>query len=119
MLPATDPPGADTGGSKVPAASVLPPDHQLGMEVPKGGSMCANCEYLKDPQTCGNQGFATWNGSPQLPSPADQYCCDLYEPGQQQSDQNSNMIKALQSPTMGRDRSPLNASAPGQLDEGH
>lgn len=66
----------------VPAASVLPPDHQLGMQVPKGGSMCANCKYLSDPQTCGNPGFIKWNGSPQLPAPADQYCCDLYEPGE-------------------------------------
>ncbi len=67
---------------QVPAASVLPPDHELGMRVPKGGSMCANCEYLVGPQECGNQGFIAWNGSGQLPAPADEYCCDLYEPGQ-------------------------------------
>ena len=93
----------------VPPASVLPPDHQLGMVVPKGGSMCANCQYLKDPQNCGNQGFIAWNGSPQLPAPADQYCCDLYEPsggaqkaaqqapqGQQMPPEAAPMIKALQ-----------------------
>lgn len=67
---------------QVPPASVLPPDHQLGMQVPKGGSMCANCKFLAGPDQCGNQGFITWNGSPQLPAPADEYCCDLYEPGQ-------------------------------------
>lgn len=66
----------------IPAAQVLPPDHQLGMIVPKGGSMCANCKFLANPQACGNKGFVTWNGSPQLPAPADQYCCDLYMPGQ-------------------------------------
>jgi len=66
----------------IPAAQVLPPDHQLGMQVPKGGSMCANCKYLAGPQECGNPGFVKWNGSPQLPAPADEYCCDLYEPGQ-------------------------------------
>jgi hypothetical protein len=65
---------------QVPPAAVLPPDHQLGMVVPKGGSMCANCGFLKDPQNCGNQGFIIWNGSPQLPAPPDQYCCDLYQP---------------------------------------
>ena len=86
---------------QVLVASVLPPDHQLGMEVPKGGSMCANCEYLQDPQTCGNQGFITWNGSGELPNPADQYCCDLYEPGEESPDQgqqqpdNQRMINAL------------------------
>lgn len=67
---------------QVPAASVLPPNHELGMQVPKGGSCCANCKYLSGPQTCGNQGFITWNGSEQLPAPPDQYCCDLYEPRQ-------------------------------------
>lgn len=84
----------------VPAASVLPPDHQLGMQVPKGGSMCANCQYLVDPKTCGNQGFVKWNGSSMLPAPADEYCCDLYEPGvdqgQKAAPEAQMMIKALQ-----------------------
>lgn len=64
---------------RVDPASVLPPDHQLGMRVPKGGSDCAKCEYLTSPTTCGNEGFVKWNGSPTLPAPADEYCCDLYE----------------------------------------
>lgn len=62
----------------VPPASVLPANHKLGMRVPKGGSMCANCEYLKDAKTCGNKGFIKWNGSGKLPAPSNQYCCDLY-----------------------------------------
>jgi hypothetical protein len=96
-LPPSQPPG------QVPAASVLPPDHQLGMKVPKGGSMCANCDYLADPQTCGNPGFVKWNGSGQLPAPADEYCCDLYSPGEAapagptgpQGDPQDMMVAAL------------------------
>ena len=87
----------------VPPASVLPPDHQLGMQVPKGGSMCANCQFLKDPQTCGNQGFITWNGTGTLPAPSDEYCCDLYQPAQSQNQNQAPpqgnaglMVKALQ-----------------------
>lgn len=66
---------------QVSAADVLPPDHQLGMQVPQGGSMCANCEYLASQTSCGNPGFAKWHGSANLPHPADRYCCDLYSVG--------------------------------------
>lgn len=65
---------------KVDPASVLPPDHQLGMRVTKGGSCCENCEYLKDETHCGNPGFIKWNGSARLPQPDNQYCCDLWQP---------------------------------------
>lgn len=61
------------------AEKALPPDHQLGMRIPKGGSMCARCEFLSSPTTCGNKGFVEWNGGAKLPDPADEYCCDLYE----------------------------------------
>ena len=88
----------------VAPADVLPPDHQLGMQVPKGGSMCANCEYLVNPKTCGNKGFVAWNGSPNSPAPADEYCCDLYEPNQEAtsgSDETGRRVKALQEPSNG------------------
>jgi len=68
-------------GGKVEPATVLPANHQLGMKVPKGGSMCANCKYLASSTTCGNQGFVKWHGKPELPEPANEYCCDLYEHG--------------------------------------
>jgi hypothetical protein len=61
------------------AIAVLPKDHKLGMRVTKGGSMCARCEYLTSRTQCGNDGFIKWNGGDKLPSPADEYCCDLYE----------------------------------------
>ena len=66
------------------AIASLPPDHVLGMRVPKGGSDCSKCEYLSGPNQCGNPGFVKWNGgNGRLPAPADEYCCDLYEqPGE-------------------------------------
>ena len=58
-----------------------PADHQPGMKVPKGGSMCANCEYLKDDKkSCGNEYFIRWNGSALIPGKIDEYCSDWFEP---------------------------------------
>ena len=58
-----------------------PPDHQVGIRVPKGGSDCAKCEYLKDAakQLCGNKDFIAWNGGPKFDAPADEFCCDFFE----------------------------------------
>jgi len=57
-----------------------PKDHQLGMEVPAGGSNCAKCSYVsEDLKKCGNHVFQEWNGGDKLPKPAFKYCCDLYE----------------------------------------
>jgi hypothetical protein len=51
------------------------------MQVQKGVSSCASCKYLgQDGASCTNQYFIAWNGSPQLPNPADEYCSDWYEP---------------------------------------
>ena len=52
------------------------------MRVPKGGSMCGNCEYLKDraKRICGNSYFVKWNGSNVIPGYVDAYCSDFYEP---------------------------------------
>jgi hypothetical protein len=60
----------------------LPADHKPGMRVPEGGSMCANCEYLKDAEKglCGNPHFVKWNGSAQIPGDIHAYCSDWYEP---------------------------------------
>jgi len=59
-----------------------PADHKAGMRVPEGGSMCANCEYLKDAEKglCGNNYFVKWNGSDKIPAPIHEYCSDFYEP---------------------------------------
>lgn len=55
-----------------------PPDHKPGMRVPKGGSMCANCEYFNGVDSCNNKYFIEWNGSGKLPAPANEYCSDWY-----------------------------------------
>ena len=59
-----------------------PANHQAGMRVPKGGSMCKNCRFLKDAENriCGNKYFIEWNGSNVIPAPIDGYCSDWYEP---------------------------------------
>ena len=58
-----------------------PADHVPAMRVPKGGSSCSSCEYLKpDGKTCGNTHYIAWNGSNRLGAPSDQFCSDWYEP---------------------------------------
>src|SRR6185437_17066614 len=66
-------------GGRVASEKVLPPNHQLGMKVPEGGSSCSKCKFLATPTTCGNKGFIKWNGGAKLPAPSNEYCCDLYE----------------------------------------
>lgn len=60
----------------------FPRDHKPGMRVPKGGSMCANCKFLKDAENriCGEPNFIAWNGSEVIPGKVDEYCSDWYMP---------------------------------------
>lgn len=64
-----------TGKHKLPD---YPPDHKVGMRVPKGGSDCAKCEYVQG-QNCKQKDFIKWNGSNVIPAPTDEYCCDFFE----------------------------------------
>lgn len=58
-----------------------PADHQPGMKVPQGGSMCANCKFLGDDRkTCTQEDFVKWNGSDVIPGEIEEYCSDFYEP---------------------------------------
>jgi hypothetical protein len=59
--------------------ATYPDDHKAGMRVPKGGSSCAVCEYLKGPHECGNKYFIQWNGSNRFEPAADEFCCDWFE----------------------------------------
>jgi hypothetical protein len=60
----------------------FPKDHQPGMRVPKGGSSCASCKYLRPGLHCANEYFQKWNGGKKIPTQhADEYCSDYYEPG--------------------------------------
>lgn len=62
----------------------LPTNHQPGMKVPKGGSMCKNCKFLKDPENriCGEPNFILWNGSNVIPGKIDEYCSDWWQQGE-------------------------------------
>lgn len=58
-----------------------PSNHEPGMKVPRGGSSCKSCEYLKDAskRICGNPYFVAWNKSEVIPEPVDEYCSDWYD----------------------------------------
>jgi len=60
----------------------LTDDDIAGMRVPRGGSMCLNCKFLKDREKkiCGEPGFVKWNGSEIIPGELDMYCSIWYEP---------------------------------------
>jgi hypothetical protein len=49
------------------------------MRVPQGGSMCANCRYVRG-QTCTNKYFIEYYGTNKIPAPIDEYCSDWFEP---------------------------------------
>jgi hypothetical protein len=68
--------------------------HMIGMEVPRGGSSCTSCRYLVDAfgRRTGDGRYcslAMWvnapkrdgggGGDPELPLPANRWCCDGYE----------------------------------------
>jgi len=79
----------------VPKAT-YPPDHQAGMRVPRGGSDCAKCEYLKDAEKriCGNSYFIKWNGSNVIPAPVDAYCSDYFQTAKHPSVKVSKLARA-------------------------
>jgi broad specificity phosphatase PhoE len=68
---------------------VYPPDHPVGMKVPKGGSNCEKCEYLANNKTdCKNKSFIEWRRNKvaqkpeEIPEKISEYCCDFFEPGE-------------------------------------
>lgn len=57
-----------------------PSDHKPGVRVPKGGSMCANCEYWKEEgNQCLNKYWEQWAETKKIPYPANEYCCNWWE----------------------------------------
>lgn len=89
--------GAVAGGALVGAGAalahrdakrrlfVLPPSHLPGLRVPRGGSSCANCRYLKldqnDEPHCWEPHFVAWNGGTRLPvDDARDYRSDWWAP---------------------------------------
>lgn len=64
-----------------PGELVLPESHQAGMRVIKGGSMCANCEYwTEEGNLCTSKYWKKWSEVEEIPYPADEYCCNWWEP---------------------------------------
>lgn len=70
-----------------PTVAQYDEDHEAGMKVPKGGSICSKCEYLRDDKkTCRNKFFIAWEsprgdkpaGSDVIPGPIDEYCSDWF-----------------------------------------
>jgi hypothetical protein len=62
----------------------LPTNHQPAIEVPRGGSMCANCT-LYSPKggqhgSCSAPEYKIYYGTKLLPLPPDRFCSDWYEP---------------------------------------
>ena len=67
------------------------PDHQLGLQVPPGGSSCASCRWVRpqgDGPHCENRLWQLWprkrgggGGKSHLPvQEAGTFCCDLWTP---------------------------------------
>ncbi len=58
----------------------LPVSHKAGMKVPEGGAVCSKCKFVsEDLKHCNNKYFQLWNGSDELPLPANEYCSDWFD----------------------------------------
>jgi hypothetical protein len=79
-----------------------PDDHVGGMRVPKGGSNCAKCEYLKDKEKglCGNKYFIKWHGSDKIPGKIDEYCSDWFEPAKEIEAANETSLEGQHKDTL-------------------
>ena len=65
--------------SRIHKLPVYPANHPVGSIVAEGGSMCANCEYLRAGGNCAKKEFVSWNGGHKIPGPINAYCCDFWE----------------------------------------
>lgn len=57
-----------------------PPNHQPAIRVPKGGSSCVTCTFLKDNGECGSKDYIAYYGSGKLGAAPDEFCSDWYTP---------------------------------------
>lgn len=59
----------------------LPNNHKAALQVPKGGSCCANCKFVDaEKHECKSPYYIKWNGNdPALPDlPLDEICSDWW-----------------------------------------
>ena len=56
-----------------------PKYHEAGTRVPKGGSCCQNCKWVRGKDTCTNKYYQEWSGADKIPAPLDEYCSDWWE----------------------------------------
>ena len=82
----------------------FPADHQAGMQVPKGGSMCKNCKFLADAENriCSEPNFIAWDGgdekpegSDKIPYAIDSYCSDWYQPRKKLDQEQANKLSYM------------------------
>ena len=69
---------------------ILPPHHDPGLRVPRGGSSCANCKYVYYPASsgarlgpphCWEPSYVLWNKGTRIPvEDARDYCSDWWAP---------------------------------------
>lgn len=76
-----------------------PKDHQVGMEVPVGGSNCDKCKHLVGPQRCDDDEFIEWNDGDRIPVKTDRYCCDFFETSKAKAAKNEALAVLMASPS--------------------
>lgn len=63
-----------------------PKGHRPGTKVPRGGSSCASCKWVRPRDdgsgmaNCASQYFQEWAGTNEIPVVPDSYCSDWWEP---------------------------------------
>ncbi len=63
-----------------------PRGHRPGTKVPRGGSSCYNCRWVRPDgespggSSCANRYYQDWSGTNHIPEAATEYCSDWWEP---------------------------------------
>lgn len=56
-----------------------PADHKPALQVPKGGSSCANCKHYDGAGHCKSPDYKRFYGTDVIPMPPDEWCSDWWE----------------------------------------
>ena len=80
---------------------IYPASHQVGMEVPEGGSNCEKCEYVRDGKDCANKKFQQWQKNLGIkkywviPKAITKYCCDFFEAAKKKAKETKKSTASL------------------------